>query len=73
MLSKEVCKKCYYKHAAPQDYSWGRAEEDYWQIQGRVDCPPTRLWESVFVLKSPPEWCPYSFEHAITAGMSNEK
>ena len=68
MLNKEVCIKCYNKHAefyAPFD---GGVFID---ISNRMPCPACFSPKSfTYIYKPPPEWCPYALEHALAGGQS---
>ena len=77
MLSKKVCKRCVgdYCPTAP----WSLYDDECWD-DGDVNCPdkadenealgrPSTAWVSP--RKSPPEWCPHVFEHAVAAGVKD--
>ena len=70
MLNKEVCKRCMETHAT---VGWEPSDEVTWENKGQVHC--TFLMHSRYIVRvkdTPPEECPFAFEHAL-AGASNEE
>lgn len=68
MMSKDVCQVCWVKHKRK-----GGRWDLVWGVTSFCPARITPRKETGFFKTngSPPPWCPYGFEHAVSVGMTN--
>lgn len=74
MLEQRVCVKCLKEWA--EVITWSEVDAYFWEETGTMRCPhvlyPRKLGSRlprIPIKESPPDFCPYKFEHGVATGM----
>jgi hypothetical protein len=76
LLYSEVCKKCWLVAHDGDDTWWSDDDQETFSKGSGFCCPQVVSGSNAQMItasETPPQWCPYKFEHAVGVGVEDVK